>query len=157
MSTAPLPQQREHPGEGHGKRNPQRDARSPMFPNQEDPPSERPWPATSDEGNTVPAPAQQQERASRMDEIEEPTAGGGQVNADTTASDLQRPWTVLVDTGKVVARYRADDTHVVSRGVTRINLGEATIDVYEVDARNGEPPEVGEPVDPTALGWVRAG
>jgi hypothetical protein len=56
MSSTNGPDQRHYPGEGHGKCNPERDAAPPLFPNQVDPPPQHPWPATSDEGNTVPPP-----------------------------------------------------------------------------------------------------
>lgn len=56
MTSTDEPDQRQYPGEGHGKCNPKRDAAPPLFPNQADPPPERPWPATSDEGYTVPPP-----------------------------------------------------------------------------------------------------
>lgn len=159
MSTAPLPQQRQHPGEGHGKCNPERDARPPMFPNQADPPPQRPWPATSDEGNTVPAPAQKKMAGTGVDENERSaTCGGGPAGATiTSADDVHRPWTVMVEDGRIVGRYRAEDAHEAGRDATRITLGGAHLDVYEVDARECLPPPVGERVDPVALGWVRVG
>ena len=134
---AGLPQQRQHAGEGAGKCNPERDARPPMFPNQVDPPPQRPWPATSDEGNSVPDPKPQ--RSSPI----------------ASAEDVKRPWTVLVESGKIVGRYRAEDTHTAGTDATHITLGGAQVDVYEVDGRECQPPQVGELVDPVALGWVR--
>ena len=56
MTTTDQPAQRQYPGEGHAKCNPQRDATPPRFPNQADPPPQHPWPSTSDEGNSVPPP-----------------------------------------------------------------------------------------------------
>ena len=141
MSTAPLPQQRQHPGEGYAKCNPERDARPPLFPNQSDPPPENPV---------------HQQSGAGVDENERPVAGGGPAHGTvTSADDVQRPWTVMVDDGRIVGRYRAEDTHEAGRDATRITLGGAQIDVYEVDARECLPPQVGEQVDPLALGWVK--
>lgn len=50
------PQQRNHPGESGRKCSPNRVEEKPLFANQVDPPPQRPWAATSDEGNTSPPP-----------------------------------------------------------------------------------------------------
>ena len=52
-----LPQQENDPRERRDKAAPPSKDRKPLFPNQQDPPPQRPWPATSDEGNSVPPPA----------------------------------------------------------------------------------------------------
>lgn len=137
MSTTPRPQQRQHPGEGHEKCNPERDARAPMFPNQVDPPPERPWPATSDEGNSVPAP-----RPQRSSDV-------------TSADEAPRPWTVVVEGDKIVGRYREQDAHTAGADVARLTSAGAHVDSYEAGAC--PPPQVGERVDPIALGWVKVG
>ena len=75
----------------------------------------------------------------------------------TSADDAQHPWTVLVEDGRVVGRYRAEDTHSAGAEATRITLGGEQMEVYEVDASECTPPKVGEHVDPVALGWVKVG
>lgn len=139
MATTPPPHQRQHPGEGHGKCNPERDARAPLFPNQADPPPERPWPATSDEGNSVPAPRPQ-----------DPPE-------DTSADHAPRSWTVVVEGDKIVGRYDEQEAHTAGADVSRFTSAGAHVDIYEVDVREWQPPRVGERVDPMALGWVKVG
>lgn len=50
------PQQLQDTGERREKCTPPRLDERVLFPNQSDPPPQRPWPATSDEGNSVPPP-----------------------------------------------------------------------------------------------------
>lgn len=135
--TAGPPQQRQYPGEGAGKCNPERDARPPMFPNQADPPPQRPWPATADEGNSVPAPA-----------VPRPAGDPG-------GDDGAQPWTVLVEGGQVVGVYRAQDALRGGIDVTRTRLEDVAM--YEIRVREGQTPRVGETVDPAAAGWARVG
>jgi hypothetical protein len=69
------PDQRHYPGETGQKCNPERDAAKPLFANQIDPPPERPWPATSDEGYSVPPPRPVTTAAKTMaaTDVSEPT------------------------------------------------------------------------------------
>lgn len=46
---SPLPQQEADPRERRDKAAPHQNERKPLFPNQVDPPPQRPYPATSDE------------------------------------------------------------------------------------------------------------
>ena len=66
-------------------------------------------------------------------------------------TDDQRPWTVIVRDGVVVGRYRAEDVHVTDTPVTCVSLGDGPVAIYEVDARQAPPPNVGEPVGPEVL------
>lgn len=100
-------------------------------------PAARPWPPIT--GDALP--------------LAPPRAAAAHAPAD----EAGRPWTVLVEHGRVVGRYRAEDAHHAGTDATRINLGGTQVDVYEVDARESLPPAVGEQVDPVRLGWVKAG
>lgn len=68
----------------------------------------------------------------------------------------QRPWTVIVRDGHVVARYRAEDSYATDAEVSRVSLGDGPVDIYEADARV-PPPNVDEPVQASDLQrWTRA-
>jgi hypothetical protein len=76
-------------------------------------------------------------------------------------SDIRRtgsvyqPRTVLVQDGKVIGIFAAGQDQEADRAITRNALtGGKIVRVYAVDARLPDPPEPGNPVDPTALGWV---
>lgn len=74
-----------------------------------------------------------------------------------SADDTHHPWTVLVEAGRIIGRYQSEDMHSAGCDATRITLGGAQVEVYEVDARRGPPPPVGTQVDPVELGWVGVG
>ena len=68
----------------------------------------------------------------------------------------QRPWTVIVRDGLVVARYRAEDSYATDAEVNHVTLNDGPVDVYEVDA-DIQPPNVGQPVhDEDLQRWTRA-
>lgn len=66
----------------------------------------------------------------------------------------QRPWTVIVRDGRVLNRYRAEETHATEPAAMPSTLCGDDLDVWEVDVHLPEPPAEGEPVDPVALGWT---
>lgn len=75
-------------------------------------------------------------------------------NPTLTRDPGRRPWTVIVRDGVVAARYRAEDNYAVDGRVTVASFGDGPVVVFEVDDRMPAPPNVGEPVDPIALGWL---
>ena len=67
----------------------------------------------------------------------------------------RRPWTVIVRDGRVLNRYRAEETHATAPGAMPASLGADAIEVWEVDPRLPEPPAEGQPVDPRGLTWTQ--
>jgi hypothetical protein len=66
----------------------------------------------------------------------------------------QRPWTVIVRDGRVMTRYRAEETYATTQASIPPSFCGDDLEVWEVDMRLPEPPPEGEPVDPVELGWT---
>ena len=68
----------------------------------------------------------------------------------------QRPWTVIVRDGVVIARYRAEDSYATAAGVNRVSFGNEPVDIYEVPA-GVPPPEIGDHIGAEDVQrWSRA-
>lgn len=126
------PQQRKYPGEGPQKCNPEQDARAPLFSNAVDPPPQRPWPTTSDEGKSAPHPASPVDRK------------------------LHTSWMVVVEQNKVVGCFSAHDYRERNE-LMRLTVANSQARIYEAVTTTAHAPAIGASVDPAALGWKQIG
>ena len=73
-------------------------------------------------------------------------------------ADALRPSLALVQDGRLVGTFSADEAEAADRATVRIALASGRhVEVYEVDARLPTPPELGTAVDPERLGWTNVG